>query len=156
MSPDIRPLTVVTYPKRHGVKPGPSVKRTKRKDNMSGGAYDYAQFHIGEIAEHVKDVIVKNNVEVPKRDHERWDYDENGNLYPWAKYYYSYSPETIAKFKEGYKKLREAYIYAQRIDWLLSGDDGEDTFHERLAEDLEELEANYKNEKWLFEPDNED
>lgn len=123
---------------------------------MSGGAYDYAQFHIGQIAEHVKDVIVKNHVEVPNRDHERWDYDENGNLYPWAKFYYNYSPETIEKFKEGYKKLQEAYIYAQRIDWLLSGDDGEDTFHERLQQDLEELEANFKNEKWLFEPDEQD
>jgi hypothetical protein len=32
--------------------------------------------------------------------------------------------------------LNQALIYAQRIDWLVSGDDGEDTFHARLAEDL--------------------
>jgi hypothetical protein len=32
-----------------------------------------------------------------------------------------------------------AEIYAQRIDWLLSGDDGEDSFRERLKEDLEKL-----------------
>jgi len=123
---------------------------------MSGGHFDYWQYHISRIAEDTKDVIVKNNVEVPDRKYEQWDYDENGELYPWSKYYYSYSPETIEKFKEGYKKLMEAYIYAQRIDWLLSGDDGEETFHERLKEDLEELEENLKNEKWLYEGDDED
>ena len=35
--------------------------------------------------------------------------------------------------------LKQAEIYAQRIDWLLSGDDGEESFHERLKEELEEL-----------------
>lgn len=122
---------------------------------MSGGHFDYSQFNIQRIAEDVKDVIVKNNVEVPKRAHERWDYDQDGNLYPWAKYYYSYEPETIEKFKEGYRKLQEAYIYAQRIDWLLSGDDGEETFHKRLKEDLDLLETQLKNESWVdvTEPD---
>jgi hypothetical protein len=36
-----------------------------------------------------------------------------------------------------------AQIYTQRIDWLVSGDDGEDSFRERLKEDLEE----YKNKQ---------
>lgn len=115
---------------------------------MSGGHYDYMQYNIARIAEEVKDVIVKNNVEVPNRQHESWDYDKDGNLHPWAKYYYCFEPETIEKFKVAYQKLQEAYIYAQRIDWLLSGDDGEETFHERLKEDLEELEKNMKNETW--------
>ena len=35
---------------------------------------------------------------------------------------------------------RIAGIYAQRIDWLLSGDDGEDSFHERLKFDIEQFE----------------
>jgi hypothetical protein len=35
-----------------------------------------------------------------------------------------------------------AQIYAQRIDWLISGDDGEDSFRERLKEDLEKLIEN--------------
>jgi len=29
-----------------------------------------------------------------------------------------------------------ASTYIQRIDYLLSGDDGEDTFHARLTEDM--------------------
>jgi len=36
--------------------------------------------------------------------------------------------------------LRKAEIYAQRIDWLVSGDDGNDTFLKRLEEDLNKLE----------------
>ena len=123
---------------------------------MSGGYYDYQQYNIDRIAEDVKDVIVKNNVEIPNRKHESWDYDKDGNLYDWAKYYYCYEPKTIEKFKEAYRKLKEAYIYAQRIDWLLSGDDGEDSFHKRLKSDLEELENNLKNEKWEYEESEED
>lgn len=122
---------------------------------MSGGHYDYLQYNIARIAEETKDVIVKNYVEVPGRDYKSWDYDDNGELYDWAKYYYCFKPETIEKFKEAYRKLQEAYIYAQRIDWLLSGDDGEETFHERLKEDLEELEENMKNEQWeKYNPEN--
>ena len=120
---------------------------------MSGGRFDYQQWQINEIAESIKQVIVQNNVEVPPREHERWDYDSNGELYDWAKYYYCFSDETIEKFKEAYKKLKEAYVYAQRVDWLLSGDDGEETFKKRLKEDLEATEKNFKNEKWLYKPE---
>lgn len=52
---------------------------------------------------------------------------------------YGYSKETIKEFKKAVKYLKKAQIYAQRIDWLLSGDDGEETFHKRLKEDLEKL-----------------
>ena len=36
--------------------------------------------------------------------------------------------------------LKKAYIYAQRVDWLLSGDDGNESFIERLTEELNKLE----------------
>ena len=39
--------------------------------------------------------------------------------------------------------LRMAYIYARRVDWLLAGDDGEDSFVERLQMELSELKAKY-------------
>ena len=120
---------------------------------MSGGHFDYWQYHIDRIAEDIKDVIIKNKVEVPNAEHERWDYDSDGNLYDYAKYYYCFDDETIEKFKEAYKKLKEAYVYAQRVDWLLSGDDGEESFHKRLKEDLEEVENHFKNEKWLYKPE---
>ena len=46
--------------------------------------------------------------------------------------------ETIKEFKKGVEYLKIAYIYAKRIDYLLSHDDGEETFHTRLSEDLTE------------------
>lgn len=62
-------------------------------------------------------------------------YDEDGNEI----YYQDYEPETIEEFRKAIKVLREAAVYAQRIDWLLSGDDGEETFHKRLKEELGKL-----------------
>ena len=49
--------------------------------------------------------------------------------------------EVVEEFKKGLKILKTAAIYAQRIDWLLSGDDGEDSFKKRLKEELDELES---------------
>lgn len=117
---------------------------------MSGGHFDYLQYRIREISDSIEDVIAKNNVETEETEHDSWDYDKNGELYPWAKYYYCFDDETIEKFKEGYWKLREAQVFAQRIDWLLSGDDGEDSFRKRLKEDIEELEKEKQNKKWNY------
>ena len=50
-------------------------------------------------------------------------------------------PEVVEEFKNGLKILKIAAIYAQRIDWLLSGDDGEESFKRRLKEELDELES---------------
>jgi hypothetical protein len=95
---------------------------------MSGGAFDYNQYKIGQIADHVDQVIRQNG---KKKDYkvDEWE----------SEYYYEYPPEVIEKFKEGYDILRKAEIYAQRIDWLLSGDDGEESFLSRLKEDLDKL-----------------
>lgn len=65
------------------------------------------------------------------------EYDEDGyKVYP---YYPDYTEETLQEFRNGVDILRRAYIYAQRIDWLLSGDDGEESFHKRLREELGKL-----------------
>ena len=50
-----------------------------------------------------------------------------------------FSEDTIQEFKLAVWYLKQAFVYTQRIDWLLSGDDGEETFHERLKKDLEKL-----------------
>jgi hypothetical protein len=52
---------------------------------------------------------------------------------------FHFTPETIKEFQRGLNLLRQAHVYAQRIDWLVSGDDGEDSFHSRLKNDLEKL-----------------
>ena len=50
-----------------------------------------------------------------------------------------FSPETLREFRKAATLLRKAAIYAHRIDWLLSGDDGEDNFQTRLKEELDAL-----------------
>lgn len=68
--------------------------------------------------------------------HQQYPPDEDGN----PVYYPDYQPETIAELKNGLTILRAAAVYAQRIEWLLSGDDGEESFLRRLKDDLEKLE----------------
>ena len=60
--------------------------------------------------------------------------------YEDGEYYPEYTDETIQIFRDAVKILRKAAIYAQRIDWFLSGDDGEDNLKERLEEELKKLE----------------
>ena len=72
-------------------------------------------------------------VVVYEGDHEEW---ADGNWYHEFE-----DPEILEEFKKGLKILKTAAIYAQRIDWLLSGDDGEQSFKERLKEELDELES---------------
>ena len=55
-----------------------------------------------------------------------------------------YSPETLREFRKAATLLRKAAIYAHRIDWLLSDDDGEDSFHESLKEELDALKKKRK------------
>jgi hypothetical protein len=89
---------------------------------MSGGFFNNLQYHLDQIAGDIEDEIYYNNsVEVNEHN------DRRGN---------GYSEETIQEMKLAVWYLKLAFVYAQRIDWLLSGDDGEETFHERLARDL--------------------
>ena len=53
-------------------------------------------------------------------------------------------PEVMEIFKEGVRKLKETAVYAQRIDWYLSGDDSEESLIERLKEDLEQVRQEIK------------
>jgi hypothetical protein len=98
---------------------------------MSGGHFNYDQHRIGLIADSIENMVIHN---------ERTDVDHWGD--PIG---YNFSPETIAVFAKAVKLLREAQTYAQRIDWLVSGDDGEDSFHKRLADDLRGIEDEVSN-----------
>lgn len=121
---------------------------------MSGGHFDYMQYHIDEIADKIEEYI--EGVDLDEQDIEyilsdRFFSDEekeyirkNHHSRPNE---YGLSDETLKEFKNGLDYLRRAAIYAQRIDWLLSGDDGEDDFIERLKEDLEEYESSKKLKK---------
>lgn len=100
---------------------------------MSGGHFSYEQYKIGYIAESIERIIEGNKKEV--KDEDRWHEVWDDRIY-----YYDYSDEVIEKFKEGVELLKKAQIYAHRIDWLISGDDGDGTFLTRLQEDLDNTE----------------
>lgn len=109
---------------------------------MSGGYFEYSQRKIRDICESIQEIIDKNGVEkTPEELKQEHYYDPQWyEIYPEDKLHSNYSNEVIDKFKLGVEKLKEAYIYAQRIDWLLSGDDGSESFLERLKEELTKKE----------------
>ena len=76
---------------------------------MSGGYFDYEQCRMQNMADRLASVIETND---------------------------EYSKETMAEFRKGLFLLRVSAAYLERIDFLLCGDDGEETFHKRLEEDL--------------------
>jgi hypothetical protein len=96
-----------------------------KETNMSGGHFQYKQYEIGHIADEIEQIILNND-------------SEEVDSYGYKKGY-DFSPETIEEFKYARLLLLRAQIYAQRVDWLVSCDDGEDSFHSRLAKDLEAL-----------------
>lgn len=92
---------------------------------MSGGAFNYEQYKIGQIAEAIESRIFHNG---------STERDRYGELV-----HCEFPADIIAEFKRAINLLREAQVYAHRIDWLLSGDDGEYSFRARLREDLNGL-----------------
>jgi hypothetical protein len=109
---------------------------------MSGGAFDYKQHNIAMIADEVEQIILNNGrpkTQEELRD-ESWSRDNSWyEKYPEDLNHYKYPDDVIAEFKKGLDMLRKAQVYAQRIDYLISGDDGEESFRERLKEDLDKL-----------------
>ena len=106
---------------------------------MSGGSFDYKQYHISEIADTIEHELEKQGKLKPKEDlYMMKEYYED---HPEEKYYETYPDEVQKQMREGIKRLRMAAIYAQRIDWYLAGDDGDENFLERLKEDLDALKV---------------
>jgi hypothetical protein len=114
---------------------------------MSGGHFDYNQYQIGYIADKIEHAIEKSGRPKTKEElkEESWRGEDWYKLYPEDLNHYKYPDEVIEKFKEAVRVLRMAQIYAHRVDWLLSDDDGEESFLRRLDEDLTELNKKYDN-----------
>ena len=89
---------------------------------MSGGHFDYQQYKIGDIRASIEKLIEDNN---------------KPNEYDFCN---KFSDEILKEFEIAISILKIAEIYVQRSDWLVSGDDGEDTFFTRLNEDLKEAD----------------
>jgi hypothetical protein len=112
---------------------------------MSGGRFEYDQYKIRYIADDVDKEIRRNGRKKTDQEikDEGWHDPDWYEKYPEDRFYYKYPDEVIKEFERGYYILRLAEIYAQRIDWLLSGDDGDDSFIRRLAEEKEILKKEY-------------
>ena len=108
---------------------------------MSGGYFDYNQYKIAYMADDIESLIEKNGRRKTEEElkEESWIDKEWLERNPSHINHYEYPPEVIEKFKEAVNILRKAKVYAHRIDWLISGDDGEESFLRRLKEDLSNL-----------------
>ena len=176
---------------------------------MSGGYFDYQQYHINDIATQIEknlaDMEYANsigkvkkkevyahliNVDSGRKTYPYWlleacrRYDNKDeflkSLSMWCEYYemdgkiYTNDrheglceivvtegeiedSEVYDEFINGLKIIKMASVSAHRIDWFLSGDDGEESFKERLKKELNELESkplvDYEYWKQIFEDD---
>ena len=89
---------------------------------------------------------------------------ENGSRVPvlyWIHYcdyeYYPYDANVLELedrsleiMKEAYRQIRLAEIYATRVDWMMSGDDSEETMVERLKEDIGHFYEELSNKDWKY------
>jgi hypothetical protein len=97
---------------------------------MSGGAFEYTECQINYlIIDTIEEIL--NRQGLPKPKHDLWEGED--------KNYETYSEEVNKRMREGIKVLKKAYIYAHRIDYFLSGDDGEESFIQRLEEEINKL-----------------
>jgi hypothetical protein len=86
---------------------------------MSGGYWGYEQHNIKAIADDVHDMIMTNDG--------------------------TYSDETLLKFKNAEYYMRMAFIYADAIDYLLSDDHSEKSFHEVLDYQIKQYDEAFRN-----------
>jgi hypothetical protein len=91
---------------------------------MSGGYFEHKDFILREFADEIKRVVSNNGKKI----------EEDG-----LDISTSFSKETIEEFKNAIYYLKMAEQYVHRIDWLLSGDDGEESFHNRLQPELTDI-----------------
>jgi hypothetical protein len=105
---------------------------------MSGGRFDYNQYRIGDIYKQMMQIVKHNDTNAPEEqefDYRHYSRDNHKN--------YRLSPEVIEKFKEIIHYLMRAEAYAERVDWLLSGDDDEDGFFKRINRDLRRIDDEF-------------
>ena len=109
---------------------------------MSGGHFEYNQYKIGYIADEIQTELDKMGKEI--LESELMNSPNWHKQYPEKKFYPVYPDEIVKELKNAIKSLRIAEIYANRVDWYLSGDDSEEHFIKRLKEDLEEFSKTQK------------
>lgn len=108
---------------------------------MSGGIFDYREYAIYEIIEKIEREIQKNGVKKSIKDleYDSWKGDDWYINHPEELYHYKYPDYIITELKTTVDLLKRSVIYINRVDYLLSGDDSEETFISRLKNDLEKI-----------------
>ena len=108
---------------------------------MSGGHWDYLQYRLTDVSEDIEKLVEKNGQPKSAEELKEETWRDYGwyEQYPEDNFHYEYPEEVIEEFKKGAEIIKLAQIYMQRMDWLLSGDDGEESFLERLKQDKEKL-----------------
>lgn len=109
---------------------------------MSGGSMDYIYSRIGIAADEVEEEIRKI------------EEDDSTEHFAPAKYYLDNYPgkpefscaarlkeEVLKRMRDAVKALRKAEIYARRVEWLTSDDDGYENFILRTDKELAEFDA---------------
>lgn len=88
---------------------------------MSGGTFDYVEFRLDDVVQKLQEVI-------------------NGNDgSDFRVYANKYKPETIKALQEIVQLVKVAKISIHRADYLIAGDDSEESFHEYLNKELNDL-----------------
>jgi hypothetical protein len=84
---------------------------------MSGGHFNYTQYSVKEVSEEIELLL-----------------DRQGKVSDdkWQEVYETYPKEVQDIFKEAIIQINKASEYIHRIDWYLCGDDGEETFLEKI------------------------
>ena len=94
---------------------------------MSGGFFSHKDSHIDQIADDIEQLI-RNN--------------DSTQVNQWGeKIGYGFTVDTLYEFRKALDHLRYARAYVRRIDYLLSGDDSEDSFQKNLDQDLAKTTA---------------
>ena len=100
---------------------------------MSGGHFNISKWQLQEIKSEIELLILRNGKPKSKEEIKNETYydDEWYEKYPEDLNHTKYSDEVIAEFKKAIKVINQASIYIHEIDYLLSGDTGEESFTER-------------------------
>ena len=110
---------------------------------MSGVHFDNKQWHIDNIADQIEQEVILSGKPIPKQ---KWSYYERQEFEETHKQpmNYAFPDPILRRMEEAVYALRRAAIYAQRTDYLICGDDGEESFERRLQEELAELDSKSK------------
>jgi len=103
----------------------------------------YQQWRFNDIADSIEQEVFKSGKPIPENRWDHWDrqyYKEH----PEEAVNYAYPEPVLRRFEEAVYALKRAAIYAQRTDYLICGDDGEESFEERLQKELAELDSKSK------------